>query len=211
MIVLVSGATATLGRYVHTGQFGRLVVPRAGASVESVVSDGLPWACDNDAYSDFDPTRFRRMLSRFGGRPGCLFCACPDVVGDPVATLARFDEWGPEVRASGLPLAFVGQDGCEDMELPWDQFDAFFLGGSTQWKESHAAMRTAGLAKDRGKWVHAGRVNTLRRIRKVWDWGCVDSIDGTTFSKWPDKYLPLAVKWIRQLERQPAMKPIVTG
>lgn len=202
MIVLVSGATATLRRYAHTGHFGRLMVPRAGASAASIGEFGLPWAFDNDAFNGFDTDRFRSMIARFAGTPGCLFLPCPDVVCDPAATLARFEEWSGEVRATGFPVGFVGQDGCEDIALPWGEFDAFFVGGSTAWKESRAAMQLCEAAKGRGKWVHVGRVNTLRRIRKVFDWGTVDSIDGTTFSKWPDKYLPLAVKWLGGLKTQ---------
>jgi hypothetical protein len=182
------------------------MVPRAGNSPASIREGGLPWACDNDAFGAFDAARFRRMLARFAGQPGCLFVSCPDVVCDPSATLRLFGEWAPEIRAAGLPLAFVGQDGCEDMELPWGEFDAFFVGGSTAWKESLAAMLLCGQAASMGKWVHVGRVNSYRRVRKLHDWGTVDSIDGTTFSKWPDKYLPLACRWLDRLRVQPTLR-----
>jgi hypothetical protein len=202
VINLVSGATATLARYAPTGCFGRLLSPRSGNEVGGIVAGGLPWACDNDAFSraGFDPAAFRRMLGRISGWPRCRFVACPDVPFDPVATLARFEAWAPEIGAAGQPVALVGQDGCEDLDLPWDRFDAFFVGGSDGWKESHAAMALCDRAWALGKWVHVGRVNTFRRFRRVWGWGCVDSIDGGKFSKWPDTYFPQFLAWRRRLE-----------
>lgn len=197
MIVLVSGATATLRRHAHTGHFGQLFVPRAGNT-----SLGLPWACDNDAFKAFDPVRFRRMLAKLEGVEGCLFVACPDVVCDPVATLDRFREWRPEIIARGFPIAFVGQDDCESTDLPWDEFDAFFVGGSDAWKESRATMRLCIHARELGKWVHVGRVNSYRRLRKLFDWGCVDSIDGRSFSAFSDIYIPKAIGWLAKLENQ---------
>jgi hypothetical protein len=200
VIILVSGATATLREYSGSGHFGQLIVPRSGN-----VPAGLPWACDNDAFSGFDATTFRKMLARVQGKPGCLFVACPDVVCDPAGTLVLFREWSPEIASGGQPIAFVGQDGCESGPIPWDQFQTLFIGGSTQWKESRSAMALCDQAKSRGKWVHVGRVNTLRRIRKLWDWGTVDSVDGTTFSKWPRVYMPEAIRWLSTLGAQPTL------
>ncbi|HXF62680.1 MAG TPA: hypothetical protein VNK95_13745, partial [Caldilineaceae bacterium] len=57
-------------------------------------------------------------------------------------------------------------------------YDALFIGGSTGWKLSEAADWCIRRAKERGVWVHAGRVNSLRRIRHFQLIG-VDSVDGT--------------------------------
>ena len=62
---------------------------------------------------------------------------------------------------------------------PWDDFDALFIGGSTSWKLGPGAAAVAYDAKLRGKWVHMGRVNSLRRMRYAESIGC-DSADGTT-------------------------------
>jgi hypothetical protein len=207
LLILVSGATATHRRFADSRHFGHLTSPRGGNRIEPIAASGKSWACDNDSFSKagFDSAAFRRMLARIDGLPGCRFVACPDVVCDPVATLARFAEWSPEIVATGQPVAFVGQDGCEDMELPWPDFGAFFVGGSDGWKESKAAMELCERAKSLGKWVHVGRVNTFRRIRKLWDWGAVDSIDGKSFSAWSNLYFPKGIAWIESLERQPTL------
>lgn len=202
MIVFVSGATATHRRYADTGLFGCLLTPYGGHDAGRVAASGLPFACDNDFFWRPDPTAFRRMLARVAGLPNCRFVACPDRVGDARATLAMFDDWRAEVAASGQPAALVGQDGAEDCDLPWDRLDTLFVGGTTAWKESRAALVLTEEARRRGKWVHVGRVNTLRRLRKVWDWGTVDSIDGTCFSKWPDKYFPWFMRKLVGLEQQ---------
>jgi hypothetical protein len=127
---------------------------------------------------------------------------CPDVVGDAAATLGRFHEWKTEIRELGFRLAFAGQDGCAASSIPWDEFEALFIGGSDRWKESHEAMCLADLGKVRGKWVHVGRVNSFRRFRKLWDWDSVDSIDGRSFSAWPEIYMPKLVGWLSRLEDQ---------
>jgi hypothetical protein len=209
--ILVSGATATHLRYASTGRFGHLKTPRNGNAPLGFAERGLLWACDNDAYAAWDEGRFRRMLASVSSLPDrgrLLWVACPDVVADATATLARFDAWEPAIAAAGLPVALVGQDGMEDAELPWDRMEALFVGGSTRWKLSHAALDLAAEAKRRGKLVHVGRVNTLRRLRTVWDWGCVDTIDGSCFSKWPDKFFPWFLRHLAALERQPLLKGI---
>ena len=69
-------------------------------------------------------------------RRQCLFVTMPDVVGDAVATLAAFVRLRP--RFLGWPLAYVAQDGSEDLSFPHGA-RAVFIGGSTEWKLSDAA------------------------------------------------------------------------
>lgn len=212
MLVLVSGATATHRRYAASGHFGHLKTPRNGNAALGEAEGGLPWACDNDAFSDWSDWRFRRMVEAIPAEPHrgrLLWVACPDVVADARATLARFEEWWPYLTAEGLPVALVGQDGAESMELPWDRLAALFVGGSTEWKLSRAAEDLTREAKRRGKAVHVGRVNTLTRLRTVFDWGTVDTIDGTCFSRWPDKYFPRFLAEIRSLTVQPTLPGLI--
>jgi hypothetical protein len=198
MRLLVSGATATLRRYPNSTRLGSLLVPGAGNSVHSALAAGLSWAADNAAFTGFDPGAFCGMLGRIAGHPGCLFVACPDVVGDAVATLARFVVWEPIIREVGLPIALVGQDGAETLELPWGRFDALFLGGSTDWKLGAGAAALAREAKARGMWLHLGRCNSHKRFRYAFALGC-DSVDGSGFSRWPDQRVPLALRWLADL------------
>lgn len=206
MILLVSGSTRTVRglaqRWPH--RLGHLLTPSNRNSVASLLNTGLPWAADNGAFSGFDAQRFRRFLGRITLQPRCLFVVCPDVVADARATLARFGEWVLEVRASGQPVAFVGQDGAEDMDLPWNDFDAWFVGGSTRWKLSQASAGLCAEAKWLGKWVHMGRVNSLRRMQAAFDMGA-DSIDGTAASMFGDKYIHAFCRWIDRLHQQPTL------
>ena len=165
---------------------GHLLSPACGNRVESFLAAGLPWAADNGAYSGFDTANYRAFLGRIAFRPGCLFVAVPDVVSDAGATLASFGEWALPCRATGHPLAFVGQDGAEDTILPWHDFEAWFIGGTTAWKLSQASVDLAAEAKRRGKWLHCGRVNSMRRLGWACRIGC-DSCDGSSYSRWHHK------------------------
>jgi hypothetical protein len=198
MRLLVSGATDTLRRYGDSPHLGMLLVPKAGNSLRAVLDADMPWAADNAAFTGFDAAAFCAMLGRIAGRPRCLFVACPDVVGDAAATLRQFGVWQPVLQQLGVPVALVGQDGAEDMPLPWGHFQALFLGGSTQWKLGPGAARLAAEAKRRGLYVHMGRCNTLKRFRHAFRLGC-DSVDGSGFSRWPDERIPTALRWLAGL------------
>jgi hypothetical protein len=195
LIVLINGGPA-LDRFGATGLLGRLISPRSG----NLVRPGERWAADNDAFLAWDEGRFVRMLGRVEGQPGCLFVAAPDVVADARATLERFWDWWWEIAGRGLPVALVGQDGAESMDLPWDAFECLFIGGSTAWKLSAAAADLVAEARARGKWAHMGRVNSRRRLRYAMEIGC-DSVDGTGWSMFPDKYLAKGLRWINEIER----------
>ena len=202
---MVSGATATHARYAATGLFGHLLTPRNGNAPARLGLNNLPWAADNDAFHGFHAPRFCRMLSRIASRPGCLFVACPDVVADASATRARFDRWEPVIRECGLPVAYVLQDGQENVPVPWDRCDAVFVGGSTEFKEGSIAQRLVSEAKHLGLWVHVGRINSRRRLKIMMQWGC-DSYDGTSISMFPDKYFPRAIRWHDELSGGPLFR-----
>lgn len=54
--------------------------------------------------------------------------------------------WIPE----GWRVALVIQNGMEDLQLPWDELDAIFVGGGDPWKDSAAAadiVKTATILK----------------------------------------------------------------
>jgi hypothetical protein len=198
--LLVSGATRTFAKYKSNPHLGRFVEPKCWSRIETVVGCGKPWAVDNGAFGGFQAKPFLKLLDRVAGWSGCLFVACPDVVGNAKATLNLFPVWRLRIRDSGLPVALVGQDGLEEEQVPWDEIDALFLGGSTAWKLGSAAQELAGQAKARGKWIHMGRVNSRKRIRTAFDFRC-DSIDGSGFSRWPDIRLPKGLRWIEEVTR----------
>jgi hypothetical protein len=205
VMLLVSGTTRSVGRLAatHPNHLGHLLTPTNRNGMDAILGTGLSWAADNGCYSGFDPDRFRRFLRKIAGRPRLLWVACPDVVADAAATLARFDQWHAEVAAAG-PVAFVGQDGQESLPLPWDRFACLFVGGSTDWKLSNAAHDLALEAKRRGKWVHLGRCNSFRRTQLAFDMGC-DSIDGSSFSMFGDTYIRRQLRFMRRLPEQPSL------
>jgi hypothetical protein len=75
-------------------------------------------------------------------------------------------------------VAFVTQDGLTLDAVPWGQFDVLFVGGTDQHK-LHESYPFILEAKQRGVWVHVGRVNSAARIEAFW---MADSCDGTTLA-----------------------------
>jgi hypothetical protein len=193
MRLLVSGCTTTLRRE-YAARPDRLGVLLTPANGNGWWWGGVPWAADNGCFGGFDEGRWVRFLARLATAPTPpLWVTCPDVVGDAAATLGSWREWRP--RLGDLPAALVGQDGLQVGAVPWDDLTCLFVGGSTAWKLSDAAAELVREAKRLGKLVHAGRVNTARRIRYFARLGA-DSFDGSGFSAWGDKRIPLAVRWV---------------
>jgi hypothetical protein len=188
------------GEAIHP-RLGRLLQPRHLSSVELTASAGIPWACDNDCFQGLDEVAFVRMLDRVRNLPGCLFVTVPDVVGDAAATAAQFDKWAPALERRGLPAALVLQDGIDEpaladwLERTWHRLDAVFVGGSTEFKEGPVAAEFARQAKDRGLWVHWGRVNTRRRFDLIVATGAADSFDGSKWARFRKTYLPGGLEW----------------
>lgn len=203
MIILVSGATETQRRYKHYPWFGSLVTPRQWNSLSHVAEIGKSWGVDNDAFNGWSEDRERAFITLLdkvcvlSDRSKLRFVAAPDVVGDASQTLDRWSRWAPLIRGRGLPAAYVLQDGAQD--LP--NCDALFVGGSTEFKLSREVDQFIADAQALGKWTHVGRVNTKCRLRHFYDIG-VHSVDGTTFSRWPDKSFKAALNWLTRLDVQ---------
>lgn len=140
---------------------------------------GVSWAADNGCFAQGTAFRLDKFLDWLGGIPpdGCLFAVAPDVLADMEATLERSLPVLDVIRGLGYPAALVAQDGAEHLTLPWEAFDALFIGGTTAWKLSDEAFEVAQAAICRGKWLHMGRVNSAKRVRLAYLWGC-DSVDG---------------------------------
>lgn len=160
------------------------------------------WCADNGCFTAgdrFDAESWFSWLRRQAPHAGsCRFATAPDVVGDAAATLARSMPWLPKIRALGYPAALVAQDGLESLDIPWDAFDVLFIGGSTEWKLGLHARRIVAQARRRGKRVHMGRVNSLRRLRYEQAIGC-DSADGTFLVFGPRTNLARLLGWLDAL------------
>lgn len=168
------------------------------------------WAADTGCFSpsgssDYSWERYRDWLTRYQSeQERCLFATAPDVVGDAAATLTRSAPILPLIRGLGYRAALVAQDGLENIAVPWDTFDALFMGGTTRWKLSEAAYALMRDARDRGKWVHAGRVNSSKRLRAM-AMGGAHSADGTYVAFGPDVNIPKLQSWLDEHERQPSL------
>jgi hypothetical protein len=184
-MILVHNSPTTLQPYWQRN-LGVLSSPRRWYTENEI--GAWPWAADNDAFSDWSPDRYNRMLEAITDMPGCLFVTLPDIVANAKSTDAKFAMWRQTVRFTNQPIAYVAQDGQIPGQVPWDEIDAVFIGGSTPYKMGVEARGLVRWAKARGKWVHMGRVNTHQRVRYAKAIGC-DSIDGTAFSRFRDTYL----------------------
>lgn len=179
------------------GQLCQISTPAS----RNLVDAGVEWCADNAVFAGKYPgdEAYLAWLARQPRIELCRFAAAPDVVGDAAATLARSAPMFARIRALGYPAALVAQDGLEHLDVPWDDFDALFLGGTTDWKLGPGARHLVLQAKSRGMWVHMGRVNSRRRLRYASQIGC-DSVDGTLLAFGPDKHLEPLVRWLSQLE-----------
>lgn len=190
-MILVHSSPTTLIPYRRTN-LGVLSSPRRFYNNVK----GWPWAADNDAFEAWDEERYEKMISTLPAIPGCLFVTAPDVVGDAAETLKRFEEWRPRLEKTGLPIALVGQDGLHDP--PWEAFQAFFVGGTTEWKLGEEAALLIRESVRRKKWTHMGRVNSIKRIKYAKSLGC-DSVDGSSANRFKDvklrKFLRAAHEW----------------
>lgn len=184
---------------LNTRRIGLMCQP-----MSNLPKSGWVWAADNGCFSEkWDEARWLAWLDKDLPRAGCLFAVVPDVVADHEATVERFDVWHDVVRSRRYPVAFVGQDGADVATVPWDRMDAFFVGGSTEWKMSHHAFDLAHEAKARGKWVHVGRVNSQRRYCRWADHA--DSCDGTFLAFGPKKNAVRLTGWLDHHEANPSL------
>lgn len=194
---------------MRRGLVAYIDTPRQG----NVRPDGLTWCADNGCFSEaFDKAEWWGWLvANADSASSCVFATAPDVVGDAAATLQRSRPWLARIRALGYRVAFVAQDGIEATEVPWDEFDVLFIGGSDNFKiggkgnirldgTSRGPVPSAAIiaeARARGKWVHVGRVNSRCRFRYFSELG-VDSADGTCLTKAPRQNIHRLLSWVHE-------------
>lgn len=199
MRIMVSGQTAYVRELAggpYAAHLGVMLQPNQGNHFWSQFRFGLPVCVDNAAFSNPNDRSLWNMLVDAWPMP-IEWLAVPDVVGDHRATRQMFDAFVGqlvcEIGRVPVPLAFVAQNGCGRSDVPWDMMACLFVGGDTRWKLSSVAVRLCHEARDRGKEVHVGRVNSLKRLRFCRDVMLADSVDGTGFSKFGRRRLPAAL------------------
>lgn len=188
--------------------------------ISQMIRGGFAWAADNrmftGAFREFSNRKAYGRGHKLGWwdwltlmlevRETCKFVVIPDVIRDANATIKRFPDYAPRIKAMGYPVAFVAQDGQENLPLP-DDYDALFIGGSTNWKLGLGAKRLMLEAKARGKWVHMGRVNSRSRIAYCRSLG-IDSVDGTHVIYEPDKAIERIKSWMTEPNYEIALRSI---
>jgi hypothetical protein len=156
---------------------------------------GAVFAVDNSAFSGFDENLYMACLKRIlkkNQKP--LFVTMPDVVADHAATMQLWYRWHRDLRL--FNRAFVLQDGITDWkQVPWDYCESVFIGGSTEFKLGATVRLLVRYAKLMGKWVHMGRVNSVKRLQYAREIGC-DSIDGSGLSRFTRTEMPRMIRAI---------------
>ncbi|WP_435246379.1 hypothetical protein [Streptomyces sp. NRRL F-5630] len=207
MLYLATPSSPDIRAAMSAGYLGCMTTPAQG----NKVPDGALYACDNGKFGKGWPGTERwfawlvRTVTRYGA-DRCLWAVAPDVPFDAAGTLIESLPWLARIRDLGVPAAFAAQDGCDQLDggLPWNAFDVLFLAGSTEWKTSPTAERLAREARERGKQVHMGRVNSRRRLG-VAGWFGVDSCDGTYLAFGPARNLPTLMGWLGEIGHAPTL------
>ena len=188
--------------------FGLLNSPRAG--IIAPIKDGITWAFDNNVFTmEFNIAKWTKGLERYQEYlDTCLFAVAPDFVGDKERTLERFEEYQPTLKDMGYPVALATQDGMTTDDIPWQDIDAIFVGGSVEHKMSEATGDIIKQAIAKSIHVHIGRVNSRKRLMRFW---FADSVDGTSPAFGPNINIPPLAKAVREAralkERQACFIP----
>ncbi|WP_460443553.1 hypothetical protein [Amycolatopsis stemonae] len=185
---------------MRAGDLGQMCTPAEGRTP----LPGVEWGADTGCFSakgyPGDEKWIAWLEKLVPWQDHCLFAAAPDrfdpALGNDMgaASLERSRQWLPIIRSLGYPAALVAQDGLTVGDVPWDEIDALFVGGTTEWKLSRSAQRLEVAAKERGKHLHVGRVNSARRWQITELFGC-DTADGTFLAYGPDQNLNRQARW----------------
>jgi hypothetical protein len=163
---------------------------------------GTLFAADNGCFGKrWDEAGWRRYVERHAERVGkqTIWATCPDVVGDHLSTLERWEKYSGWIRDCGLQPAFVLQNGCTSWkEVPEDAL-ALFIGGDDAYKLGDDVKE---LVKNitPNHWLHMGRVNSLKRTVYAASIGC-HSVDGTFVSFGPKVNLPKVCNWLNVVNK----------
>jgi len=211
MLYLATPSSPLVRQVMNDGWLGCMTTPAQGQTVP----DGAMWAADNGRFGKGWPGldlwfAWLSVMVKRHGTARCLFALAPDVPFDAEGTLAESLPWLPRIRQLGVPAAFAAQDGCEELGVPWGQFDVLFLAGTTEWKLGPSAERLARHATDLGKPVHMGRVNSWRRFALAEWFGC-STADGTYLKFGPDVNLPRLLRYCAHVAAQPSLLGVAAG
>lgn len=207
-MIFLSGSSGPMARTV-ADRIGLLCTPLASYRPQRHLY--RCWAADNAQYAPPGETptvtvdRWWSWLTK-QDPTGARFASAPDVVADWPATWAKSRPWLERIRGLGFPAALVAQDGMTvaDVRGTADEWDVLFVGGSTAWKLGHVVVDLVAEAKALGRAVHAGRVNSHRRLFHFAAIGA-DTADGNFLGRAPDVNVPRMLAWLDKLDHAPSL------
>ncbi len=212
MLYLTGSATKQYHDLIIEKGIGLMLQPRS--ALEQHATNFNFWGADNGCFnSKWEEKPWMKWLERVP-QERCLFAVSPDVYGDAKESLRRGLEYAPIIREMGFPVAIVAQDGAENLHWPWDEFDCVFIGGirtpnpRNEWKETKAS-KLVSKARENGKWVHMGRVNTCARFTIAERMGCL-SADGTMLKYGFTRNFAMLTKTLAILEKTQFMDTFET-
>lgn len=185
---------------MNEGRFGCMTSPAQGNQIPEFAA----WAGDNGRFGNGWPGHipYLNWLAKLVPvADRCAFVLAPDVPFDMAATLEFSAGYVDTIRGMGFPVALALQNGAENLRLPWDDYDAVFLAGDTQWKLDLAAAELAQEGIRRGLYAHMGRCNSAARMAYARGLG-LNSADGTTFAYGPDENSEDMARWGAELDRK---------
>ena len=201
MIYLASSRIAAAVPLLDEGVIGIVNTPNTRYQLDP----RWTWLADNGAFAAsryVGDEKWLRWLGKWGEelRASCIMATLPDVVGDHRATLARSWPHISAVRDLGYPVGYVAQDGMTvpDLEQLAGHIDGLFIGGTTEFKLGVQARDLIAHAHTHGLHVHAGRVNSYKRLQYFHDLGA-HSADGTFLSIAPAVNIPRMLRWFDKL------------
>ncbi len=157
---------------------------------------GIPYGLDNGAFTQFKAGTFTRMAEAAVDDSRCRWIAIPDYPMCAYSTIGLFRHWKHVIRRK---RAFVLQNDIYRYKtlIPWNEIVCVFVGGDDRFKESREAVEIAIEARERGKWVHVGRVNTVRRL-DFWE-PYAHTIDGSGIARFDHMITPV-ISYLQQIE-----------
>ena len=157
-------------------------------SAKGVLRDeGFAHALDNGAWSaycakqPFDEAAFLVAYEKFGRTAD--FVVLPDIVAGGLDSLQFSLAWRKRLGGSACPLLLAVQDDMAPNHVaPLIGPElGVFIGGTAEWKEA-TMMQWGACARERGAYLHVGRVNSIRRINLCAAAGA-HSFDGSSVSR----------------------------
>lgn len=155
---------------------------------------GISYGLDNGAFTQFKARTFTRMAEAAVDDSRCLWIAVPDYPMCAYSTIGLFRHWKHVIKRK---RAFVLQNDIHRYKklIPWNEIVCVFVGGDDNFKESKEAVEIAIEARKRRKWVHVGRVNTVRRL-DFWE-PYAHSIDGSGIARFDHMRNPV-IKYLQK-------------